>query len=194
MNLLFAAASEIFGFVEQQGWNACLIGGLAAIRWGQPRLTEDVDVSLFSGFGNEAEFIDSILQRFSGRRENMREFALVNRVLLVKAGNDTEIDIGLAAFPFEEEVINRATPFEFQPGAVFPTMSAEDVIVSKAFASRPLDWKDVEGVIVRQMGNLEWALVKRELTRLCALIDDETALRTLEALKLKLEKRKRETK
>jgi hypothetical protein len=194
VNQQYAAATEIFDFIGQQGWKACLIGALAAIRWGQPRLTEDVDVSLFCGFGDEAKFVDSILQRFPSRREDMREFALTNRVLLIKASNDTEIDIGLAAFPFEEEVIERATPFEFQPGAVFRTMSAEDVIVSKAFASRPLDWKDVEGVIVRQLGKLNWDLIKRELTRLCALLDDDTALVALDALKSKLENRKRKTK
>src|SRR5262245_57595335 len=48
VNPLHKAAKETFDFLEKQSWQACLIGGLAAIHWGRPRATQDVDVSLFT--------------------------------------------------------------------------------------------------------------------------------------------------
>jgi hypothetical protein len=64
------------------------------------------------------------------------------------------IDIALAAIPFEERVLARSTAFEFLPGAGIRTCSAEDLIVYKAFADRPRDWVDVEGILLRQQGGL----------------------------------------
>jgi hypothetical protein len=46
------------------------------------------------------------------------------------------------------------------------TCSAEDLIVYKAFADRPRDWIDVEGVLLRQQGRLDLELVFAELTPL----------------------------
>ena len=54
MNPIFAAAREIQDFCRGRGWRSCVIGGLAVQRWGEPRLTRDVDVTLLTGFGSEA--------------------------------------------------------------------------------------------------------------------------------------------
>jgi len=53
MNPLFAAAQEVQDFMQKRGWRFCFIGGLALLRWGAPRTTQDVDVSVFTGFGGE---------------------------------------------------------------------------------------------------------------------------------------------
>ena len=45
MNGLFQAALEVQGFMQRQQWRFCIIGGLAVLRWGEPRLTQDVDLS-----------------------------------------------------------------------------------------------------------------------------------------------------
>ena len=66
-----------------RGWRSCIIGALAVQRWGEPRLTRDVDVSLLTGFGTEAAFIDRLLATFAPRRPDARAFALEYRVLLL---------------------------------------------------------------------------------------------------------------
>lgn len=43
MNPLFAAALELQRFFAARQWRFCFIGGLAVQRWGEPRLTLDVD-------------------------------------------------------------------------------------------------------------------------------------------------------
>jgi len=45
MNPIFAAAEEIQAFCRARDWRFCFIGGLANQRWGEPRLTQDVDLT-----------------------------------------------------------------------------------------------------------------------------------------------------
>ena len=71
-------------------------------RWGEPRLTQDVDLTLLTGFGNEEAFIDGLLAGFEGRRPDARSFALRYRVLLLRASNGVPLDVALGAMLFEE--------------------------------------------------------------------------------------------
>lgn len=50
---LLRLASEAQAFFESNGWKFCFIGVLANLRWGESRLTRDVDVALLAGFGRE---------------------------------------------------------------------------------------------------------------------------------------------
>lgn len=183
MTDLFLVAHLLTKFFREQGWPFCFIGGLALQRWGENRLTRDVDVSLFVGFGGEEQFIDTILQTYTGRRDDAARFAQDYRVLLVQDPGGTPIDISLAALPFEEDSINRATEFEIIQGQVhIPTCSAEDLIVMKAFADRPQDWVDIIGIIKRQGESLERAAVIERLIPLAALKEDSTIVDRLEVM------------
>ena len=169
MNPLYAAALQVQEFFSSQHWRFCIIGGLAVIRWGEARTTQDVDVSLLTGFGSESTYIRKILERFEGRIPDAAAFALQSRVVLARAENGVGLDIALAASPLEEQVIQRATPFEYAPGVVLVTASAEDMIVLKAFAGRDQDWFDVRGILVRQQHHLKWGDILDALTGLCEL-------------------------
>lgn len=65
------------------------------------------------------------------------------------------------------------------------TCSAEDLVVLKAFASRPQDWIDVEKVIIRQGQRLNRPLIIEELTPLAELKEDPEILEHLQSLLLK---------
>lgn len=82
---LFGTAQQIQNFCHQQQWQFCFIGGLALQRWGEPRVTQDVDMTLLTGFGNEKVYIHAFLQRFEARIENAEAFASRNRVLLLQS-------------------------------------------------------------------------------------------------------------
>ncbi len=43
MTPLFEAALELQSFFARRQWQFCLIGGIALLRWGEPRFTRDVD-------------------------------------------------------------------------------------------------------------------------------------------------------
>ena len=168
MKDLFEVAKRVQTFLDARGWRSCVIGGVAVQRWGEPRLTRDVDITLLAGLGGEEKYVDEILKHFASRISDAREFALSRRVMLLLSEDGTEIDVALGGLPFEENSVNRASEFEFYPGMTLRTCSAEDLMVMKAFAGREQDWGDVKGIIARQE-ELNWKLIYSELEPLCEL-------------------------
>jgi hypothetical protein len=172
VNPLFAAALELERFFDARQWRFCFIGGLAVQRWGEPRLTLDVDCTLLTGLGHEARYVDELLTAFAGRVDDPREFALAHRVLLLYGPSKVPLDIALGAMPFEERCIERASPFDIGNGQTLLTCSAEDLIVFKAFAGRDRDWLDIETIVLRQRQALDIQTVWRELLPLLELKED----------------------
>jgi hypothetical protein len=182
MNDLFRTAAEVQSFCDRQGWRSCCIGGIAVQRWGEPRVTRDVDLTLLTGFGHEREFVDVLLAAWRARADNPLEFAMRHRVLLLQTPQGIGVDISLGALPFEELVVSRATPYFFAPGLEIRTCSAEDLIVLKLFASRPLDVRDAEGVAIRHQNHLDWNYIGEQLTPLAELKEEPEIMTTLARL------------
>ena len=175
MNPLFAAAADVQSFCRAQGWKSAVIGGLAVQRWGEPRQTRDVDITLVTGIGHEDQYVDALLARYTARIPDARRFGLDRRVVLVETASHVPLDISLGGLPYEARVIDRSTPYDFEPDTELVTCSAEDLVVLKAFASRAQDWLDIEGIIVRQGARLNRGLITQELQPLLALKEDAEA-------------------
>ena len=188
MNRIFEAALDIQGACTSHAWKFCVIGGVAVQRWGEPRFTRDVDLTVLSGFGNEVEYVDALLAAYEPRIEDAREFALRNRVLLIRSAAGVPIDVSMGAMPFEERAVARGSPFALGEDRSILTCSAEDLVVLKAFAGRDQDWLDIEGVIARQGPALGTALILRELEPLLELKEDMRALGRLRELLERLDR------
>jgi hypothetical protein len=168
MTELFGLALELQDVCRKHHWSFCVIGGLAVQHWGEPRFTKDVDLTLLTGFGGEEEYVDGLLAIYPPRIEGARNFALQNRVLLLQSKDGIGIDIALGALDFERLAIERAKDVEVIKGKFLHLCSAEDLIVMKAFADRPLDWHDIEGIIIRQSSaSLDWSYIFLQLEPLC---------------------------
>lgn len=172
MNVLLDAALRLQQFCQKQRWHFCWIGGLAVQRWGEPRFTQDADMTLLTGFGHEAPYVDHLLSHYAGRLPDARQFALQYRVLLLQDENGIPLDIALGAMPFEEKTVQRASMYEVANGYPLLTCSAEDLIVHKAFAGRGQDWLDIETILIRQHGKLDFNIVWDELIPLANLKED----------------------
>jgi hypothetical protein len=183
MKDLFEVARRVQEFLDARAWRSCIIGGVAVQRWGEPRLTRDVDVTLLTGLGGEEKYVDEILKHFASRVSDAREFALTRRVMLLTSEDGTDVDLALGGLPFEENAVGRASDFEFYPGMTLRTCSAEDLMVMKAFAGREQDWGDVKGIISRQGDTLNWSLILSELRPLCELKEAPDILLKLEKLR-----------
>lgn len=181
MKLVFEAAQQIQSFFKENDWQFCFIGGIALQRWAKPRLTNDADLTLLTGFGSEEIYIDRILAKFESRISNPKEFALRNRILLLQIKN-VGIDISLGALFFEESAVSRATDFEFLPKINLTVCSAEDLIVFKAFANRSQDWADIENIIFVQQ-KLDWKYINEQLAPLVELKEEPEILSKLEKLR-----------
>jgi hypothetical protein len=169
--------------METKGWRFCFIGGLALLRWGEPRFTVDMDLTLLTGFGNEVPYVDSLLEKFKPRLPDMRNFALENRVLLLLSPRGIAIDIALAGLPFEETAVAASSPFEFADGISLHTCRAEDLVVMKAFADRDRDWADVKGIVKRQKGLINWNYIWQQLEPLCKAKENPGILEKLRSMK-----------
>lgn len=182
---LIELGAELQRLLEERKWAFCFIGGIALIRWGEPRFTRDLDVTLLTGFGGEDEYIDILLQQFKSRHATGRDFALRNRVLLLESRQGFPIDIALGALPFEERMVKRSSLFEFADGISLRTCSAEDLIVTKAFADRNRDWADIESILPRQANKLDWSYIKDQLAPLCELKESPHIISRLDVLRNK---------
>jgi hypothetical protein len=118
----------------------------------------------------------------------MRPSSIARRVVLVENDAGVGLDIALAGMPFEERLVERATPFTFPPDISLRTCSAEDLIVLKAFAARPRDWTDVEGVIVRQADRLDWSYIREQLVPLLELKEAPELWDELERVRARAER------
>lgn len=182
MSALIEAAKEALDWLADQKLEACLIGALAVQRWGEPRATRDVDLTVFTDYGSEEAVTDRLLSRFAPRRVDTRAFALQYRVLLLRASNGVDLDVSLAALPFERECLARATPYSFEPEAALRTCSAEDLIIYKAVAGRPQDLLDIEGVLHRQFGKLALDRIRHWLGVFADIKEDPQMLARFEDL------------
>jgi len=84
-------------------------------------------------------------------------------------------------------MLARATPYRFTGNVALPTASAEDIVVMKAFANRRQDWVDVEGILAKQRGKLDWEYIRRELSVLCELKEAPEIMEELEQMRRKID-------
>lgn len=176
-----AALAEITTFVEEQGWRYCLIGGLAASYWGQPRSTNDVDLVLLAGFGGEEQFITPLTEAFATRIPDAVQFAKTNRVVLLQTREGVGIDVSLGGLPFEEEMLRRARIKEVLPGIRVRTATAEDIVVLKSVAGRPRDTDDIERIIATQGLKLDLKYIRHWLSGFSEVLDDVDLVDTFDA-------------
>ncbi len=176
---VFASALAVQVFCEEQGWPFCFIGGIAINRWGRQRVTLDADLVVLVVPGKEEPVIEALLERFPARIEDPVTFALERRVLLLHPKEGASVDISFGMLDFEHHLVKRSSKFFWSPGVEVKTCSAEDLIVMKAFASRAHDWKDIEGVLIKQGKKLNFDQIFEELTPLVELKEQPEILTRL---------------
>ena len=181
-NRLLAAAVEIQAFCARAGWKFCFIGGIAVQHWGEARLTRDADLTVFTGVGDEPRYVDTLLARFASRMQDMRDFALRHRVLLLRASNGIPLDVSLGALDFENVAVERSSLVEIADGVRLRLCSPDALVVFKVFAGRPQDWLDVEGVVAKSGALIDWNGVRADLRVLLELKEDTESLPRLEVI------------
>jgi len=183
VNGLFATASALQMTLNAAGFRYCFIGGIVLARWGEPRFTQAIDLTLLCPFGDESRVAQLLEPLLQSRVSSPREFAIEARIYIGKTTDGTPVDIALGGLPFEERTVARATPFAFADDIALVTCSAEDLVVMKAFANRERDWLDVESVLIRQAGRLDWRIIDDELAPLAPLRGEADIVARLQALR-----------
>jgi hypothetical protein len=87
---------EIHRYLTRKKISYVFIGGVAVQKWGQPRFTKEVDLTIPVPVEEAEKFIERITQKFKGRITDLQEFARQTRVVLIYASNGRDVDISLA--------------------------------------------------------------------------------------------------
>ncbi len=138
-----------------------LIGGQAVLLHGQPRLTEDIDITL----GVSPEMLPSVLNACQEADleilpEDPAVFVGETYVLpAVDPPSSIRLDFIFSDLPYERQAIERAVMVELTDVPI-PFASAEDLILHKLFSGRPRDIEDVQGVIRIRGETLDWDYIE----------------------------------
>jgi len=178
---LVEAADELLRFFKDQRRPACLIGGMVVSRWGEPRVTKDVDATVLVDFNQERAVLAEILSRFRSRDVDAERRAEVGRLALVTASNEVDLDISFAGFPFEREVLERASDWQVTSAVAIRTCSAEDLILYKLVAARLIDLHDVQSIVTRQGAKLDVERIRLWGGRFAEILEKPELLEPFEA-------------
>jgi predicted nucleotidyltransferase len=173
MNPQLDAAWEIGQFLTRHGVSYAIIGGIAVQKWGEPRFTRDLDLSVaYPLAAGSAEFVRLITDQFPSRSADPVAFARTTRMVLITASNGVDVDISLALPGYEDDLFARAVDYEVAPGKTVRLCSAEDLIIHKAVAGRPQDVYDIQSVVYRQGVQLDVTYIRRWLKEFADILDN----------------------
>ena len=101
--------------------------------------------------------------------------------MLLTASNGVDLDISFAAFPFEMEVLERASDWVVTPEVSLRTCSAEDLLICKLVAARPIDIHDVQARSPRLGATLDLERVRLWGQRFAEIMERPDLLDPFEA-------------
>jgi hypothetical protein len=186
---LEAALAAVVSLLRSKRVRGIVIGGVAASLLGRPRTTRDVDALVWIEDPRHwAAFLSSA--RSMGLVPRIKDplaFAERSRVLLLRhMPSGIDVDVALAALPFEEEAIGRAVPLKLGRLRV-PLPTPEDLIIMKAVAHRPRDTADIEGILDAQP-NVDVTRVRRWVEQFATALEAPELVANLEMLLVRSEK------
>lgn len=140
-----------------------VFGAQAALVWGRPRLTTDVDVTVQCDVPTDRLVRALATYGFSLRIDATDAFVRTTRVVpLEHLGSGLAVDVVLAGPGLEELFLERAVPVDIA-GISVPFISPEDLIVTKLLAGREKDVEDVRGVLAERGDALDLGRVRTTL-------------------------------
>ena len=139
-----------------------LIGGQAVLLHGEPRLTQDIDVTL--GIGpNRLDVVLGVCRALGLQPIPSDIEGFVRETFVLPAADPRSgirVDLIFSTTPYEATAIGRAVWVELA-GERVPFASAEDLILHKLFAGRARDLEDTRGVVRRKGPDLDWGYLRR---------------------------------
>jgi hypothetical protein len=141
--------------MAERGLSWYVFGAQAAIIWGSPRLSADVDVTATIEPAAMDSFVDTMKRHGFHLLFDDSEFLERTRVLpFVHRRSHMPLDVVIAGPGLEEDFLQRAIPVDIR-GTSVPVISPEDLVITKVLAGRPKDIEDVRSVIHERRTSLD---------------------------------------
>lgn len=185
--LLEEVYKKTVSFLNKNGFNYLVIGGIAAGVFGEPRITGDVDFCVFTKKSGIKDFLNKAEKdNFKFDRKEVLKSVEETGTFKIWHG-DFHIDFIIASTEFEKSAFQRKQKIVFQNiEAFFP--SPEDLIISKIIPGRPQDKVDAEKIVVRNFNQLDIKYLQNWAQKLSDEAEDLRIWNTLEKLLKKARK------
>lgn len=174
--------ADLAPLLEGLGLRWYVFGAQAAIHYGSPRATADVDVTVELGTLAPMAFVKHLEERgIVARIELSDDFIERTRVLPMQhRATGMGVDIVLAGPGPEETFLSRAHLTRFGDVTV-RIASPTDVIVMKVLAGRPKDVDDIVGILRSAPEGLDVSEARALLAELSELLDQSDLVPTLDS-------------
>lgn len=155
--------ADLAAALDTLGARWYVFGAQAALVWGRPRLTTDMDVTVQCDVATDALVRALEVHGFSLRIDATEAFIRTTRVVpLDHRASGLALDVVLAGPGLEDLFLERALPIDVA-GTIVPFISPEDLVVTKLLAGRDKDIEDVRGVLSERGDTLDIAQIAATL-------------------------------
>ena len=127
-----------------------VFGGQAVLVYGEPRFTQDIDITLGIDPSSAAPLL-TLVTRLGMEIlvDNPEEFLRQTFVLPVRdAVTGIRLDLVFSLSEFEQDAIKRANEFTFG-GVAVKFVTLDDLLIFKIIAGRLRDLEDVKGIVLK---------------------------------------------
>jgi len=136
--------------LNEQSIPYMIIGGQALLLYGEPRLTQDIDVTL----GVDVDALPKIME--ISRKLNLKPLSsdiveFVKQTMIFPTKDEVtgiRIDFTFSSTSYERQAIKRARKVPIEK-TVVKFASLEDVIIHKVFTGRARDLDDVRSILIK---------------------------------------------
>ena len=154
VNTLAELFKKVISFLEKEGVDYLVIGGIASAALGYPRFTQDVDICLFIDRSKITGFLDKLKkEEFNFAEKEVAKRIRETGTFQIFWG-ELHVDFLILSTDFEKAALSRKRRITiYGVEASLPT--PEDLILFKVVPSRPIDLADVENIAKRYSGKLD---------------------------------------
>ena len=143
---------DVFASFQKHDVRYLVIGGIAAVLYGVPRATFDLDILIEATPENAQRLLDALLDAGLGTASlTTVEELLAHEITVFKDRVRVDVQTSTPGLRFEDAWRNRVT-MEYR-GQTFYVVSREDLIASKRAAGREIDLEDVRLLELRNEGD-----------------------------------------
>ena len=176
--------ARLSAVLERRGIPFMLIGGQAVLLHGEPRLTQDIDVTLGVGPERWRDVADACAEiGIVPLPDDLERFIESTFVLpALDEASGIRVDLIFSTTQYEAQAIGRAIRIQIADQQV-PFVTAEDLIIHKLFAARPRDVDDARSVVRRKGDDLDWDYLEEWVETFAQVDGRETMPAQLEDLR-----------
>lgn len=139
---MFDQLKGVFASLQRHDVRYVVIGGIASVLYGVPRVTFDLDILIDAETRNAARLIDALASAGLGTASlTTPEELLANEITILQDRVRIDVQTSTPGLSFDDAWERRAT-MTYQ-GQEFFVVSKQDLIASKEGAGREVDLEDV---------------------------------------------------